>query len=272
MRRSAVCFLACLVPACLAPALSAKAELAPHRALYELSLYHTSANSPVANAAGDLTYEIEDVCAGWATLTEFRIQLLYEDGLEGRYGTSTTAWESKDGLAFRFFIKERSTFSASYDIQGEARLDGVGQGGSVQFVAPEIRSLPLPAGTTFPIRHAVEITQAAVAGEDLVYGTLFDGAEETGLYEISAAIGPQQPPDDAKAAALPAGEPLMRGQPSWPVRLAYFDLEDELGAAMQEISIRLYANGVITDQFFDFSNFTLRARLVALEPRPKPDC
>lgn len=257
---------------CFAAGPVAAADLAPHRALYRLSLQHSTANSAVTNAAGDMVYEIDDLCSGWATLTEVRIQLLYDSGEEARFGTSAKAWESKDGLAYRFFIKERSTFSPSYDLEGEAQLDAVGQGGRVAYAGQADGSFPLPVGTAFPLQHAIAVTRAAAAGEQLIYGRLFDGGEDAGLYDVSAAIGPPRPAGSDSVAALPDAAPLLEGQLSWPVRLAYFELEDESGAALQEVSLHLYANGVVTDQRFDFSDFTLRADLVSLEPLPKPDC
>ncbi len=261
-----------LAAALLAPALSvpaaAAAQLVPHRAVYSLSLTTSDPGSKIGNAVGDLVFEVDDLCEAWSSLTEMRFQVLYDDGTEVRFGTSIKAWESKDGLTYRFYVKRRSTFEDPQDVEGVATLAGPGQGGVAEFKGDNPHSLTLPADTLFPTKHGLVLADAAAAGENRVYATVFDGTEEATLYEVNALV----------AGAVPEGvqptlaSPLLEEEPSWRLVLAYFEDGDDSGVAQHEATLRLFENGVVDDQLFDFGDFALKARLVKLEQRPKGGC
>lgn len=253
----------------LAPAATA-AQLVPHRAVYSLTLMSTEPGSSIGNAAGDLVFEVDDLCDAWSSLTEMRFQVLYEDGTEIRFGTSVSAWEAKDGLSYRFYIKRRSNYEEPEDVEGVATLTGPEEGGVADFEGRSPRSLALPPGTLFPTRHSLLLADLAAsgAGSGQVFATVFDGTEEESLYEVNAVVAGQVP--DGVAPTLAA--PLLDGLPSWRIVLAYFETGDPSGLAQHEATLRLYANGVVDDQLFDFGEFSVRASLVKLEERPKSDC
>jgi len=250
-----------------APAADA-AQLVPHRAVYSLTLTATDPGSTIGNAIGDLVFEIDDLCDAWSTVTEMRFQVLYDDGTEIRFGTSIAAWEAKDGLTYRFFVKRRSNYEEPEDVEGVATLEGPDRGGVVAFDGSAPRSLVLPPGTLFPTRHSLLIAEAAAAGEGGIFATVFDGTEETSLYEVNALVAGQVPEGVAPTLASPLIEDLA----SWRIVLAYFEADEQSGVAQHEATLRLYDNGVVDDQLFDFGEFALRARLVTLEERPKGAC
>jgi len=251
----------------LAPPVAA-AQLVPHRAVYSLTLTATDAGSSIGNAVGDLVFEIDELCDAWSSLTEMRFQVLYDDGTEVRFGTSISAWEAKDGLTYRFFVKRRSNYEEPADVEGEATLDGPERGGVATFAGSDPRTLALPPGTLFPTRHSLLLADAAAAGQGGFLATVFDGTEEESLYEVNALVAGQVPEGVQPTLASPLIEPL----PSWRIVLAYFEIAEQSGVAQHEATLRLFENGVVDDQLFDFGEFALRARLVELEERPKGGC
>lgn len=244
------------------------AQLVPHRAVYSLTLLTTEPGSSIGNAVGDLVFEVDDLCDAWSSLTEMRFQVLYEDGTEIRFGTSVAAWEAKDGLTYRFYVKRRSNYEEPEDIEGVATLTGPEEGGVAEFDGSNPRSLALPPGTLFPTRHSLLLAEAAAAGDQGIYATVFDGTEEDSLYEVNALVAGQVPEGVAPTLAAP----LLEGLPSWRVALAYFQTGEASGVAQHEATLRFFANGVVDDQLFDFGEFAVRASLVKLEERPKGGC
>lgn len=241
--------------------------LLPHRAVYQLQLEHTTPDSAIANAVGDLVFQIDDNCDAWSTITEMRFAVRYNSGEESRFGTYLSAWEKKDGTAYRFQVKRRSTAPRNEVIDGEAAIPPDGEG-MATFLSPSERTMALPKGTLFPTLHSLAVLDAAEAGELSIYRTVFDGTEEDSLFEVnSVIIGPVDP---AEPATLET--PLLDGVTSWRVALAYFESIDDSGQPSHEAILRLYENGVIDEQTFDFGDFRLRARLVELTERPDPGC
>ena len=248
----------------------AEAELVQHRAVYAIGLAKTEAGgTAVTNARGKLDFEWSDVCDGWAIRQRTRIFVTHADGSQVDFGWSLNAWESKDGLTYRFFIRRLFGTGEEETVRGEARLDGPGLGGTATFTEPEERTITLPKGTLFPSRHNFVIVEAAQNESLPVWRTVFDGSgEDGGYYGVNVAL----------ARAFPAGAPtgldlpLLGEQPSWRVVIAYFDPREDGVAPDYEQELRVFANGVIDELVLDYGDFSLDAELVDLEPLPAPDC
>jgi len=258
---------AVVAAAFLAPEAADARTLLPHRAVYQLELVYTTPDSAIANAVGDLVFQIDDLCDAWSTVTEMRFAVRYDSGEEARFGTYLSAWEAKDGSAYRFQVKRRNTGGRDERIDGEASIGPAGDGEAV-FLSPTQRSLALPQGTTFPTLHSLAVIEAAKAGELALYRTVFDGTEEDSLYEVNTVIAGAVPVEQPATLATP----LLAGVPSWRVGLAYFEVADTGDLPGHEATVRLYENGVIDEQLFDFGDFRLRARMVELTERPDPGC
>lgn len=239
--------------------------LLSHRAVYSLQLEYTTADSAIANAVGDLVFQIDDNCDAWSTVTEMRFGVRYDSGEEARFGTFLSAWEKKDGTAYHFQVKRRNTAGQNETIDGEATVPAEGDAVAT-FFSPGERTMALPPGVTFPTLHSLAVLDAADQGVLSIYRTVFDGTEEDSLYDVNAVvIGPvDQPPT--------LDSPLLEGVASWRVALAFFEQVDASGQPSHEATLRIYDNGVIDDQLFDFGDFRLRAKLVELTARPEPGC
>ncbi|MGF1608203.1 MAG: EipB family protein [Kiloniellales bacterium] len=245
-------------------------KLEPHRAIYGLSLARSEPRgAAVTNARGKLEFEWSDVCDGWSIRQRTRIIVTHGDGGEIDFGWTLTAWESKDGLAFRFFIRRLFSGGEEETIRGVARLDGPGLGGTATYSEPEAKTVTLPKGTVFPSQHNFQVIDAAEAGELPLWRTVFDGSgDSNGLYGVNVALAAAVPP----GAELSLDVPLVQDVPSWRLVVAYFDPEDETAPPSFEQQLRLFANGVVDELVLDYGEFTLDAELADLQPLPPPDC
>ncbi len=240
-------------------------EIAPHRAIYDVRLSQLRSGTAVSDVSGQMLFQWADACDAWIVDQRYQLDFLYQEGQTVAVNTSYTTWETKDGLAFTFNLRRTSNGSVEEELRGKATLDGGGEGGIADFRLPDEHAQDLPAGTLFPTAHTIELIERAAAGDSFFLATLFDGSEAEGLVELSAVIGDQQAGDED------AEDPLLAA-PSWSVQMAFFALAQESATPDYEISVRLYANGVIDEMLIDYGDFVMAAELALLEPVEASGC
>ena len=243
------------------------ASIAPHIAVYDIKLSKLRADRGVTHASGRIEFELADGCDGWLTKQRTHLFMSSSEGQPIDTGWIFTAWEAKDGLAYRFEVKRLNAGGELEEIRGKAQLSGKNEGGSVTYSLPEEESRSLPPGTMFPAQHNLDIMRAAAADEFLLWREVFDGAGDEGLFGINAAVL-QAMPSELESF----DSPLIEGVPSWRVQLAYYPENDQASEPNYQQGQRLYANGVVDELEFDYSDFTLSAKLQSLEALPAADC
>jgi hypothetical protein len=242
------------------------ADLASHRATYRMGLSASRSGSGMANASGAWTYQFIDACDGW--ITEFRLVITYAYSEGGQVASSTDflGWESKDGLNYRFRVRQSREGQVTEEVEGSARLNGVGQGGVARYTRPEARTIKLPKGTLFPTAHTIRLIETANKGGRILSRPLFDGQGEEGALETSAQIGRPLTPE---AAAI--SSPLLTS-PAWPMRMAFFPMGSTDPLPEFEMSLNYHANGVAEDIEQIFKTFSLKGRLESIEILPRTKC
>lgn len=238
-------------------------EMAPHRAAYRLTLDRARQGGEVIQAEGAMLFEVMDACDGWTTRQ--RLQLVVADRAGQTVETSSdySTWESKDGRRLRFTLTQAAQGAVTQRISGEAELDGA-SGGSVTYEAPSATRLRLPPGTLLPMAHTIRALQMARAGQRMLVTPLFDGTGEDGAQDSTTILSPWTP-----APAEPRF-PLMAGQASARMRIAFFGKEAAAGASAPEyeVGLRYYANGVADEMKMDFGDFAVDAAMESLDPLP----
>lgn len=246
---------------------SLAASIAPHIAVYDITLSKLRADRSVTHASGRIELELSDGCDGWLTTQRTHLFMSDSAGQPIDTGWIFTAWEAKDGLTYRFEVKRLTTGGELEEIRGKAQLAGPNQGGSVTYSMPEAESRTLPPGTMFPAQHNLDIMRAAAADEFLLWREVFDGAGEEGLFGINAAVLQEVPAERTSFES-----PLIEGVPSWRVHLAYYPEDGQASEPNYQQGQRLYANGIVDELEFDYSDFALSAKLKSLEALPDADC
>jgi hypothetical protein len=243
------------------------AEIAPHRALYSMTLGTARNDSGVVDARGTMDYEWGETCDGWTIEQRYRLKMRYGETPDVDIVSSFVTWESKDGLRYRFNQKQTRNGELDQDIRGEAKLDAQGKGGDVEFTKPKPQTLKLDPGVLFPSAHTILLIDKAREGENFLTRQVFDGATDENAVQVSAAIG-------VKITADPAAvklSPLLQ-RPGWRVRLAFFPVDASVEKPDYELGMRLLDNGVSQDMLIDYGEYSIRAKLDDIEPLAKPNC
>ncbi|HEX6978148.1 MAG TPA: cell envelope integrity EipB family protein [Alphaproteobacteria bacterium] len=246
----------------------ATAQIASHRAAYTLSL-GSAKGSSVGALEGAMYIDWHEACDGWTINQRMRFQIYDESGQAIDNDISFSSWEAKNGLSYRFTLRSIRNGEIDEELRGYAELDGPGKAGRAVFTMPEDATMELPAGTLFPTEHTIQLLQKAKAGEKVFARPVFDGATLDGALLINALILQQLPPVAAKDPKVDA---TLLNRPSWRVRMAFFKLEDSSAEPEYETGLQLLDNGVGTDFLFDYTDFSIRAKLQQLAPLPKPRC
>jgi hypothetical protein len=245
-------------------------DIAPHRALYSMSLTTAKQNSGVVAARGSMVFEWGETCDGWTVEQRYKLRMHYAEDSEVEIASNFITWESKDGLRYRFYQKKLKNGALDGETRGEAHLDGKGKGGKVEFSKPAVNTIDLAPGVIFPTAHTLLLLERAQSGEQFVAQPVFDGASDENAGVVSAVIGGAQ-----TAAAGSAEEPVknaLLARQSWRVRLAFFSADSIADKPDYELGMRLLDNGVSRDMVLDYSEFAIKAKLDEIEALPKPSC
>ena len=244
-------------------------EIVPHRAIYELSYGSGTSRSDVVDVTGNMLFEWEDSCDGWSVTQRTVMSFTYRTGESVDLGWNLVTWESKDGLRYRFFIRNLENGEVKDEFRGEAHLDGPGKGGVADYTLPEGRQVTLPPGTLFPTAHTIELLKRIEAGETFFWATFFDGFDEEGLSDISAIVTKSM----ATEAGVAGRMPLLSAGPSSRVHLAFFkhSNDSESTEPEHEQQLRLHQNGIVETITFDFGDFNVEGKLKELKEL-RPPC
>lgn len=281
--------LACVLLALSPPALAAEAvHLAPHRAVYDLSLSGSSGTRAVESARGRIVFDFTgDACKGFAL--QYRQVTVLESSESGSRTSDlrNTTFESGDGRSFRFRTQSDLNGKASAPVDGNAERGGSGL--DITLKQPKRGELAVPGEVLFPAAHMKRLIEAARAGQSTVAVKVFDGSDDgRKVYDTLAVIGPQRAvatdaatPDAAKdpgkAAAPPTDAPLRQGamaaMPHWPVTLSYFSPGEGERTPVYVLAFDLYENGVSGALRLDYGEFSLKGELSRIDLMPESkDC
>jgi envelope integrity protein B len=263
-----VCFVAA------APA-EATAALAPHRAVYDLTLAKSGGKRPIEAVHGRILYDFSgNACEGYAL--QFR-QVSEIDSGEGKRALSdlrAATWEEGDAKSFRFNSENKVNERVVDTVDGNAGRDSSGV--SVKLSKPKAKSFDLDAKIVFPTEHVRRVIEAAEAGKTLLELSVFDGSESgEKVFSTLAVIGNVIAPGDKLPDDAAAGNRTLAGMKRWPVTISYF----EQGTAKTgeqtpayAIGFELYENGISRALTLDYGDFTVSGIMSQLEIKDAPAC
>lgn len=260
------------------PALADRAEsvrgLAPHRAVYELSLSRRNDRSDVTEVGGRLVFEFAgSVCEGWSSRFRLVTRLTNSDGTPRVTDMRTTSFEDGEGKTFEFVNQNLVDGRTIEDTKGSARHEGGSVRASV--TAPEPRSIDLPGSALFPTEHMVEIVEAAKAGRSVAEIDLYDGSEGGARHtRTTVIIGREQTGPDETAGEAEAVAKLTAGKRRWSVDISYFDPTKGSGDATPDyqLGFLLYENGISRRLKLDYGDFAIAGSLTAIDPIAATPC
>jgi len=279
--------LAGVVQALLGPAGAVEAAvhgngvvLAPHRAVYEISLDRSGSSSGIRELKGRMVYELAgSACEGYTQNMRFVTRTVGPKGRTSIADMRSSTWEEGLGRRFRFNSSQYQDDKLIERVSGEAdrnRKGGARQV-SIELSKPKQRRLRLSSKIYFPVQHSIALLQAANAGKPLLQADLYDGTDKGDkVYATTTIIGPLLPQTaDGKLPRVKNTQNL-RGMKVWPVSISYFRKKrkniKEDTTPIYELAFRFYANGVSRRLFIDYGDFAVRGVLTKLTYYPASGC
>ncbi|BAQ43853.1 MULTISPECIES: cell envelope integrity EipB family protein [Methylobacterium] len=283
--------LACVVLALSSPVLAAESvHLAPHRAVYDLSLSGSSGTRAVESARGRIVFDFTgDACKGFAL--QYRQVTVLESSESGSRTSDlrNTTFESGDGRSFRFRTQSDLNGKTTAPVDGNAERGDKGL--SVSLKQPKRGEMSVPGEVLFPAAHMRRLIEAARAGQSTVAIKVFDGSDDgRKVYDTLAVIGAQRGSDKTKTEVKPETRPdapapkpvpveaalrdgAMATMPHWPVTLSYFSPGEGERTPVYVLAFDLYENGVSAALRLDYGEFSLKGELSRIDLLPESkDC
>jgi hypothetical protein len=247
-------------------------KLAPHRAVYDLSLARSSGSRGVESARGRIAFDFGgDACDGY-TLNYRQVTIL-DSGETGTrtLDVRTATFEAGDGRSMRFKTDSTMEGMSGDSVDGDADTNTDGSL-SIRLKRPKPETLEVPGGLAFPTGHMRMLIEAARKGETTVATRLYDGSDNgRKIYDTLAMIGRRIEPGGAEleqAVRQPALGKLSR----WPMTISYFTAGTGDQTPAYTISFELYENGVSRALKLDYGDFALKGDLQALDVQPTSEC
>lgn len=255
-----------LADAVAAAAIAPLPQLAPHRAVYDLSLGQASGGKAPASARGRIAFDFSgSACEGYVQNFRQITELQPSEGPARLSDMRSNTFEAGDGKDFRFRIETRLDNVQSEDIDGKAKKSG-GAALSVDLAKPKHSTLALDGGALFPTEHLRHILSAAGGGEHILEAKVYDGSGDgEKIFDTLTLIGkPTSGAVDDKAAEIKTLAGLRR----WPVSISYFEPGKRDEQPVYVLSFDLYENGISRALKLDYGDFVLTGEITELALLP----
>jgi len=262
--------LAAVAAALLATSLMASAQaadLVPHRAVYDMRLGTARHNSGIIDIRGSMIMETSESCDGWESTQRIKLRFSHNDTEETESDSTFASYESRDGLNYRFNTRNMQDGELDEEFSGLAALESVNGPGKAVFTEPQQQEFKLPAGTIFPTMHMIKLIDRAQSGETIIAFNVFDGSRLEGAFEVNAVVTGTQP-----KAKIAVDSPLLKNQPMWVMRLAFFSSKKNVADPEYEIAVELQANGITRAITLDYGDFTVIGELRDIQTLPRAKC
>ena len=257
----------------LASAAATPLALAPHRAVYDLSLANTSTGGSVSSVSGRMVMEFSGSrCSGYTTKLRFVTQTEDSDGQHQVTDSRASTFEAGDGRRLDFTNETYTDETLAEESHGTAsRKD---QDIAVSLSKPADKKFSLAGGIVFPTEQMEKILDSARRGESFVSLDLYDGSEDgQTVFDTAGVIGRESDSADdigEEIAVKTAGIAALR---HWPVTISYFEQKDATDKPpFYVMHFVIYENGVGRSLKINYGDFALDGRLTHLDMLPSQPC
>ena len=249
------------------------ASVAPHRAIYDLSLLRANDGAQLRAAAGKLAFEVDgSSCEGFTVNFRMATRYRQNDGTATLIDTLSTTYENAAATELRHQSKE----SVNGTERGSERIT-LNRPTPESEATGELKSKPgetftVPAGAALPMQHQLRLMAVGAAGGGRDSSIVYDGSDGAKAFRAIAFIGKQKPAGaTARDAGNRAAAPL-KSIGSWPMTVSYYALEGGAETPEYQVSFDMYENGVATGLVLDYGDFALSGTLADLKLLDKPSC
>jgi hypothetical protein len=253
-------------------------NLAPHRAVYELTLDKTRSSTRMVGLSGRMVYELTGSrCEGYTQNMRIVTQSVTQEGESSLSDQRSTSWEDGDATQLRFTWstyrdQEMAETSAGTAVRGKTEDEDI----KVELTQPERTTLSVTGKALFPIQHSIALIEAARKGQTVFTADFFDGSEKAEkVYNTTSLIGRKTKTGYNKTLPRVQNAEKLDALAGWPVSISYFeqDAEGKDSPPAYELAFVLFDNGVSRKLFMDYGDYALRGEMTAitfLESTPCP--
>lgn len=249
------------------------ATVAPHRAIYDLTLLRTNEGSGVQSATGKMAFEIEgSSCEGYTV--SFRMATKYQprEGDQTVIDTMTTTYEGPGALDFRHQLKESIDGAVKEDMRIKLIRPAVDREGEGTISTKPDEPFTIAGGTLLPMQHQLRLMALGESGGGRDSSMIYDGSDGPKAFRAISFVGKPKP---AGAISRDAGNPAagpLKSVGSWPTTVSYYNADGNSETPEYQVSFDLYENGVATGLVLDYGDFALSGTLSDLKMLPASDC
>ena len=250
--------------------------LAPHRAVYELTLATTRGGSGVSSVLGRMAYDLTgSPCEGYTQNMRFVTRMTNQSGNAVVTDLRSSTWEDARGKRFRFDSSQYRDEKATDSTVGDAARPGTSEDVKVELTKPAKKNISIPSRVYFPVQHTIALLNAAKSTKTSFRADLYDGSEKgEKVYDTVAAIGRAQPAGSNRQLAQVKNAERLDGLRGWPVSIAYFEPDSGKQDALPvyELSFLMFENGVSRKLYIDYGEFALQGDLTDIDFHAPSKC
>lgn len=250
-------------------------SLAPHRAVYEMTLDESRPASGVSGVQGRMVFEfVGSGCDGYTMNMRLVTQVEGESGRSIVTDLRSSTWEQGAGKQYRFNSSQYRGDRLEEATSGDAERTNGDENVKVHVLTPEAKELQVSGPVLFPTQHSLAILEAAKAKKSILQARVYDGSSKGDkVYMTTTFIGKKKI-DSANEVSPDADKSKsLSGMESWPVSISYFENgPDASETPVYQLSFRLYTNGVSRELLIDYGDFAIKGNLSSLEVMPAAKC
>src|SRR3990172_3435710 len=176
-------------------------KLAPHRAIYEMSLDDARTASGITGIDGRMVFEFTgSECDDYSLNMRMVTQMTDSQGQTNLTDLRSSTWEQGDGTKFRFQSAQYLNDKLGDVTMGRAVRETPNEAVKGKLSQPSHAEIDLAGQGLFPTQHSLALIDAARTGQALFQARIYDGSEKgRKVYDTTAFIGTMvEPGADAK--------------------------------------------------------------------------
>jgi hypothetical protein len=245
-----------------------KVVLAPHRAIYEMSLAEARGGAGVTAVSGRMVYELTgSACEGYTQNMRFVTQMTNQKGAATLTDLRSSSWEEGSGKRFRFNSSQFRDEKPTEATAGDAARANAADAAKVELTKPVSKHLALPQRVYFPIQHSIALLEAARQDKRFFRADLYDGSEKgEKVYDTISVIGRRIDPGGNRQLGAVKNAERLDSIAAWPVSIGYFEPNSEKTDAVPvyELTFWFFENGVSRKLFIDYGEFAIQGELTQI--------
>ena len=250
------------------------AELAAHKAFYDLEVARLDNASGFSSIDGKLAYELTgSSCDGYSV--NYRIVNNYVQSEKGAQlvDTQLATFESGNGLEMNLSQKQYVNNALDSEESLNVKRPKAGLEAEGELTKPSEMKFKLGADVIYPSTHQIRLIDAAERGMTHDVSIVFDGSDSAKAFKAVTFIGKKHAPGSFKPDLTnPEARPLQ-GLASWPVSVSYYGMDEKAAdTPAYQASFNMYENGISTDLMLDYGTYALKGTLTQLSVAAASTC